>query len=271
MPLMKRQQISDQEIHSNKLFPIVLSPLQSPTGNSTSRNSCYSVTDFSNFTIHTRRSSFIPFIHERGDTGKLLSLDPDPPCLTLSSRASPEPVLLSHKKKPQKKVAFLSSSVKTLARTKRKRVNVPEVGYYNPKPAYEIGSKHKIYLPDVPTKRNNLESRKGFSTDYLDMDAIHEHLHGHHGTLSMDKQLARTKTKEDFDLEEKLLRSAKLELPDHLKQFKGLYHVGKFSSQKIDNFPKNFMDVAKDLNENIAKRMEELKNIGKQMKVRAYR
>ncbi|CAG9334065.1 unnamed protein product [Blepharisma stoltei] len=265
MEYIKRQQSDEQEIRSNKLFPIVFSPSHSPAS---TRNSFFSITDFS---VHTRRSSFIPFIHERGDTGKLLPPDPDPVILPRSLRVSPEPILRSNKKESPKGIAFLSTSNKTLPRTKRKRYNIPEPGYYNPKPAYEIGNKHSIYLSNTPTKRNQLEKRNALSTDYLDMDAIHEHLHGHHGTLSMDKQLARMKTKEDYDLDEKMLKSAKMELPEHLKQFKGLYHIGKISSQKVDNFPKNFMDVAKDLNENIAKRMDELKKIGKQMKVSAYK
>lgn len=103
------------------------------------------------------------------------------------------------------------------------------------------------------------------------MDAIHDKFSRHYNTLAMDKQLAREKSNEDYDYEEKLLRAAKFELPDHLKKFKGIYHQGEFGKQKIDNFPKEFMDVAKDLNENIMKRMEELKEIGKLIKKRAYR
>ncbi|CAG9323701.1 unnamed protein product [Blepharisma stoltei] len=230
-----------------------------PTTPLTARNLPLAISDTPKRVNLYKSNIFIPFVHERGSTGKLLSsrfLVPEN-----TPRTNLEPGSLP---KTPKKAPFLSSSLKTLPRTKAKW-KIPEVGYYNPKPAYEMGHTKSMQFLSTPTYRTKISKRNVLSTDLMDMDEIHQRFFKHIKAPSLDKQLSRERQEENNELDE-FLKWPPLELPEHLKRFKGMYHLGEFAKNEIYEMPKNFMDVAKEINENINLHMKELKEIQKQMK-----
>ena len=212
----------------------------------------------------TNKSSFIPFLNERDHKGKLLGSQTDR--LVDTRRNSTNLQARLTKKQPNNSnVAFLTTKNKSVPRVIKKINNTLPVGLYNPKILQEIKSSPKLPTFRAEKFSSVKEITRSQSIDYVDMGELFRKNIQRVQEISIAKQLPRHKQKKSTEGIEKFL-IPRTELPDYLKKFKGLYHIGELGKSTIYPVPKDFSELSKNLNEKISMHIDTLKNIANYIK-----
>jgi hypothetical protein len=206
-------------------------------------------------------SEFIPFVHERDNTGKLILSSSS---VILSQPASPNPKKFQNSRKTKVKsienVAFLTSKYKTSARVSKKANDFAPVGLYNPVAMFDIQSHNKSPVFKHKSYSERKKMMRSSSIDLLDLRDIYTKTMKKVPTVSMEKQLPRDPIKKTLENMDKIT-IPKVHLPDYLKKFNGLYHVSEFGKSKLFPLPKDTVEKTIVLKEKFSQHMLSLRNI----------
>eukprot|EP00359_Climacostomum_virens_P005460 CAMPEP_0204909278 /NCGR_PEP_ID=MMETSP1397-20131031/8033_1 /ASSEMBLY_ACC=CAM_ASM_000891 /TAXON_ID=49980 /ORGANISM="Climacostomum Climacostomum virens, Strain Stock W-24" /LENGTH=266 /DNA_ID=CAMNT_0052079057 /DNA_START=685 /DNA_END=1482 /DNA_ORIENTATION=+ len=205
--------------------------------------------------------SFVPFVQERDNVGRLLP--------SLTERTLPK--IKRRNKSCQigsltqtRNHAFSTTLSKT---TSRRHVEIyprPPIGHYNISPLCLSTSRRRSSVDLQTTGRTSLATKRVSSVDYVDYDKIYSILERKVSTIDLKKQLAREKEDYDFERERRELYRPPLILPDHLKKYKGLYHVSDIKPEEakvIDKDSENILNKMKTIKDTLAG----LRDFGKQI------
>ena len=209
---------------------------------------------------------FFPFINERDSTGKLLSLRAKNPEVTITKVEKTQENKLKTSEKPLNNVAFLSTKIRTSPRVKKKYYDKTPVGLYNPKPAYDVQSTLHFALFKSKKFPSQTFQTRSQSIDYIDISEIYKKNIEKVQSVCIEKQIPRKFKLDTSSSTERFLDMPKLNLPDYLQKYKGLYHIGEFGKSDISVIPKDNFEMGKELGEKLSSHMKKLKNISECIK-----
>ena len=217
----------------------------------------------------TDRNYFLPFVYERDNKGKLLPIHSDKSQSIIKDFQTKSQCKTEFRLMPKRKnisnVAFLSTKTRSTSRVTKKFNDTLPVGLYNPKSIYQIQSTAKLPLFQS-AKFSSVETfQRSASIDFIDMNEVFKRNTERIHNINIEKQIPRQKVKNTNNNIDKYL-IPRLELPDYLKKFKGLYHIGEIGKSAIFAIPKDCTELSKELNEKIKLHISNLKNIGQNIK-----
>ena len=167
---------------------------------------------------------------------------------------------------PKQKVAFFSSEGSTSPRvSKQNRMQVPSVGLYTPKPAYQIQSKSRFYVSKSPSHRLKETQLQGPSN----LNGSYTSLQTKKNTFDMSKQLPRkTQYKSSVQKQETFLEKPSFVLPPHLKKFNGIYYKSHFTSDRIEDLKGSLARSTQKIYENMSEKVSQVLKMQKKIKRR---
>lgn len=204
--------------------------------------------------------SFIPFVKERDNLGRLL------PSLTERSlpRVKQRNKSVQYNSNTRRSsLAFNSSTNKTYSRRHIQIYPSPPIGHYQVTPPLNHNSLSTA-IDHQSTGRLKPGHKKALSVDFLNYDRLYSVKEKHVIGFNMRNQLAREKFENDFEQERKELYRPQLKLPDHLKKYKGLYHVSDFKPEEGYVIEKDAEDI-KERQTTIKATLRSLKDFGKEI------
>lgn len=206
--------------------------------------------------------SFVPFVQERDGVGRMLpSLSEN----TLKKTKVKEPIT-SHSPPLTRRnsAAFSSTVAKTTSRRQKEIYPSPPIGLYDPTPAYQITAHAKVATKTSNTGRFTNRHRQTQSIDFVDYNQAYKTVGKRVSGFSMQHQLAREKVEYDYEKERAELYRPGLKLPDHLKKFKGLFHISDIKPEESNVMKQDCADMGLRMN-TIKATITGLKDFGKEI------
>lgn len=203
---------------------------------------------------------FLPFVNERDSTGKLITSNTNRSSSMLNLEDNKVRKIARYQKSDNSNVAFLTSIKKTSARVSKKSNDFTPVGLYNPPSIYEVHSKKSLPISKSVRFLEAKNQKKACSIDMVDMNELYRKNSKKIPSVSIEKQLFRPIFHKKNDISEKLM-IPRVDLPEYLKKFKGLYHIGEFSKTDIFPLQKDADEMSNTILKKMTKHMFYLRNI----------
>eukprot|EP00359_Climacostomum_virens_P003488 CAMPEP_0204910320 /NCGR_PEP_ID=MMETSP1397-20131031/8869_1 /ASSEMBLY_ACC=CAM_ASM_000891 /TAXON_ID=49980 /ORGANISM="Climacostomum Climacostomum virens, Strain Stock W-24" /LENGTH=188 /DNA_ID=CAMNT_0052080443 /DNA_START=174 /DNA_END=740 /DNA_ORIENTATION=+ len=160
--------------------------------------------------------------------------------------------------------AFYSTLNKTKSRRQKQIYPSPPLGTYDPTPSYLLTAHQKPFAKISKTDRFANSHRQTQSTDYLDYERVYRMMEKRVSGFSMQRQLARERAEYDYEKERAELYRPALQLPEHLRKFKGLFHVSDFAPEDSNNIQRGADDINSRM-KTIKATISGLKDFGKEI------
>jgi hypothetical protein len=168
----------------------------------------------------TSSKAFIPFIQERDGIGRLLPSN-SVSCIPKVRRETHKTDLPFRRQNS----AFNTTISKTTRRRHRETYPSPPIGLYDPRPAFTLAAYPKLNTKHSSSIRFSKGISQDKSTDLIDYDRAFQSMQKRVSGFSMQLQRAREKAEHGYEKERAELCRSAFEMPEHLKKFKGLFHV----------------------------------------------
>lgn len=182
--------------------------------------------------------AFIPFIQERDGIGRLLPSN--------SVTCIPKVRMETHKTDlpfRRQNSAFNTTISKTTRRRHRETYPSPPIGLYDPKPAFMLAAYPKLNTKHSSSVRFSKGPSQDKSTDFIDYDRAYQSMQKRVSGFSMQLQRAREKAQHGYEKERAELSRSAFEMPEHLKKFKGLFHVSDLQPEDTKVMKRDSEDI----------------------------
>jgi hypothetical protein len=210
----------------------------------------------------TSRNLFVPFVNERDSTGKLLVTE-ESNCraITLGKGTTSNKILATKPKRNN--VAFLSTLSPSCSRINRAKFSSPSVGFYNPIAADSIRYIKSFNSCSSKIKSDGSKIYHGRvkSLNEVRYDVSCKSLGKKVRTFSFAKQLARHDAHEESNPKSGTLDSPRINLPEYLSKYKGMYHTSELAHLELYRFPRKFMELSKRQEDLIREKITELRKM----------